>query len=248
MTPTDIILNKATAIPTYYQITRQLQEMIRCGDLIADEMIPSEREFCKALNINRNTVRQAMNSLVSDGLLYKKKGVGTFVAKKNTKMNQPLLELASFTEYVLSQNMTPSSKIIELKITKASPEVSEALSCEAYDNVISLHRLRLADDLPMVIEKSYLDSVLCKRILNTDLNHESLYDTLRNTCGLQLSHCHETIEFAYCDVDSSKHLDITPGAPVFLRTRTTYANTVAVEYVVSQCRVDRFKFNLEVTL
>jgi len=248
LNPTDIVINKSAAIPTYYQIMRQLQDMIQRGTLVADEAIPSERDFCKALNISRNTIRQAIGKLVSDGLLYKKKGIGIFVSQQKAKMNQPLSSLPSFTEYVRSQGMTPVSKVIELGLVTPPLEVSKALDCEAYENVIALHRLRLADGLPMAIEKSYLDSVLCQNILYADFNHDSLYETLRNKCGLQLSHCHESIELGFCDVEAGQHLEIPPGTPVFHRTRTTYTKTGAIEYVVSQCRVDRFKFYLEVSL
>jgi len=246
--PTDIVINKSAAIPTYYQIMRQLQDMIQRGVLVADEAIPSERDFCAALNISRNTVRQAISKLVSDGLLYKKKGIGIFVSQQKAKMNQPLSRLPSFTEYVLSQGMAPVSKVIELGLVTPPLEVSKALECESYENVISLHRLRLAEGLPMAVEKSYLDSVLCQKVLYADFNHDSLYDTLRNKCGLQLTHCHESIELGFCDVETSRHLDIPTGTPVFHRTRTTYTKTGAIEYVISQYRVDRFKFHLEVSL
>jgi len=248
MLASDISVDKNNAVPVYYQIMKQMQDAIARGDLPIGEMIPSEREFCKVLDISRNTIRQAVNILINDGLLYKKKGIGTFVAQQKNKMSQPITTLNSFTEYVESLNMAPSSKVIEMSIVQPPYDVSKALGCELGESVIFIKRLRLADGLPMVVENSYLNSVRCQNVLYADLNKDSLYAILREKCGLKLNYCHETIELGFCTIDAGKLLDIQPGKPVFLRTRTTYTDMGAVEYVSSQSRADRFKFSLEVRL
>jgi len=248
MSPKLIVLDKSKAIPVYYQIVKQLQDLITRKVLLPGDVIPSEREFCRELDISRATIRQAINTLVSDGVLYREKGIGTFVAKPKAKLNQLLSRMTNFTNYVLSQDMTPGSKLIERGITPAPPEVSKAMECELGEAVIKVRRLRLADDLPMVIESSYLNLMSCQAVLFADLEHNSLYDTLRTECGLNLSHCHETIELSFCDMEASEHLLIPVGSPIFLLKRMTFTEAGVVEYVVSQCRPDRYKFIIELGL
>ena len=144
--------------------------------------------------------------------------------------------------------MTPSSMLIEREIVTATPEVSAALVCDLGEAVINLRRLRLADGLPMVIESAYFRLVQCKAVLYADLEHGSLYNTLHTECGLNLSHCSETIELSYCDLETSKYLTIPVGSPIFLLKRITYAEPGAVEYVISQCRTDRYMFAFELRL
>ncbi|MCL2033674.1 MAG: GntR family transcriptional regulator [Oscillospiraceae bacterium] len=248
MLPIPIVLDKSKAIPAYYQITKQLQDLIARGTWLPGDMIPSERDFCRELDINRATIRQAINTLVGDGILYRKKGIGTFVAKPKPKMNQLLSRMTNFTDYVISQGMVPGNIMIEREIVPAPLEVSKALECEMGDAVIKVHRLRLADDLPMVVECAYLNLMKCQAVLQADLVHDSLYNTLREKCGLQLSHCHETIEISLCDLEISKHLGIPVNSPIFLLKRTTFAEAGVVEYVISQSRPDRHKFIIELGL
>ena len=248
MLPKLIALDKSKAIPVYYQIIKQIEDLIARKVLLPDDMIPSERDFCRELNISRATIRQAINRLELDGVLYRKKGIGTFVSKPKPKLSQHLSRMTNFTNYMLSQNMTPSSKLIEREIVAAPLEVSTALKCELGEAVINLRRLRLADDLPMVIENSYLNLVRCKAVLYADLEHGSLYDTLRTECSLNLSHCQETIELSFCDLETSKYLMIPVGSPVFLLKRITFTESGVVEYVISHCRSDRYKFSLELRL
>lgn len=76
------MINKHSPLPIYYQLEQGIKEMIEKGQLQPGEMIPSEREWAEMYEISRMTVRQAINNLVNDGYLVRKRGKGTFVATK----------------------------------------------------------------------------------------------------------------------------------------------------------------------
>lgn len=90
------MLDKQSPIPIYIQIEEQLKQQIQQGDFPVGTAIPSERELTERFDVSRMTVRQAITNLVNDGLLYREKGRGTFVA--SPKVEQPLNGLTSFTE------------------------------------------------------------------------------------------------------------------------------------------------------
>ncbi|MBI3962513.1 MAG: GntR family transcriptional regulator, partial [Deinococcus sp.] len=85
-----------SVIPLYYQLKELLRERIEAGEWEPGNQIPTEEELCERYKVSRITVREAIQGLVSEGLLYRQQGRGTFVAK--AKIQQGLQRLTSFTE------------------------------------------------------------------------------------------------------------------------------------------------------
>ncbi len=69
-------VDKKSPIPVYYQLKNIVLKKIQNGEFSAGSLIPSERDLGESLNISRMTVRQALNQLVSEGVLYREKGKG----------------------------------------------------------------------------------------------------------------------------------------------------------------------------
>lgn len=91
-----IILDHNSPIPLYAQIEDQIREAIKSPEYKNGKMLPSEVDLSKQLGISRSTLRHAINKLVFEGLLVRKKGIDTFVANKavSTKLSNWL----SFTQ------------------------------------------------------------------------------------------------------------------------------------------------------
>ena len=113
------MLDKQSPIPMYVQIEDYLKNQILQGDFVIGVAIPSERELTDTFGVSRMTVRQSITNLVNEGLLYREKGRGTYVA--TPKIEQPLSGLTSFTEDMLSRGMKPSNKLISFE--KMIPEI-----------------------------------------------------------------------------------------------------------------------------
>lgn len=245
MTNRSMSLDKNSVIPIYHQLKTLLKEKIDKGVWVADEMISSERELSEELEISRMTVRHAINELVQEGILYRKRGMGTFVSRP--KIEQRLSKLSNFTTEMELRGLKPSGKIISIKTVPASKLVAEKLNLQEHDSVIELYRLRLADGAPMAIELSFLPYEIAAPLLSESLENKSVYKELQTKCQLNIVSAHQTIEISYpnCSQDAEL-LEIKETTPILLIERLTFTDgQIPIEYVLSQYRGDRYKFYLE---
>lgn len=240
-------INKNSIIPIYYQMIQFIKSQLENHVWNEDDMIPSERELCEKYEISRMTVRQAIESLVHEGILYRKRGIGTFVSQQ--KIDQVLVKPTNFTTDMLNIGMKPSSKILECKVVPAPEDTARLLEIGAGEEIIELYRLRLANDKPMAIEQAYIVFGLAKNILKTNMTNKSLYAMLREECSLDIALAKQTIQIAFSDQEYSGILDVKLDSPVFLMDRVDYlSDKRPIEYVKSYYRADRFKFTVELKL
>src|ERR1700720_4579127 len=147
-------LDKSGFIPLYYQIQRALMEKIHSGELSTGDPLASEEELARIYQVNRMTARQALHGLKTSGFAVSQKGRGTFVTRP--KLEKNIMHLRGFTEDMRDLGMVPSSKLLEQTVVKASTELADNLKVEAGGQVLLLRRLRLADQIPMALEESYI--------------------------------------------------------------------------------------------
>ncbi|ARK32415.1 GntR family transcriptional regulator [Halalkalibacter krulwichiae] len=239
------LIDKDGVIPLYHQLKTLLKGQIEEEVWKVDEMIPSERELSEQFEISRMTVRHAINDLVNEGILYRKRGMGTFVAKP--KINQGLTKLSNFTSDMEQRGLKPGAKVLHVKVIPATKKIAELLQIKENDNVVELFRLRLANDEPMALERSFLPLEKVAPILTGSLENKSLYKELREKCNLNLALAKQSIEISYAtQAEDAKLLDIEINTPVLLIERRTFTDTdMPVEYVQSLYRADRYKFSIE---
>src|ERR1700676_501570 len=140
----DESIDKRSPIPMYYQIMRQLLEKIQGGEFAVDSTLPPERELAETYKVSRMTVRQAIIELVNEGILVRRKGIGTFVAPP--KLEQALSRLTSFTEDMAQRGMKASSRIISFKEIVPDAAIRKTLGLQAEEKAFECVRLRLADE------------------------------------------------------------------------------------------------------
>ncbi|UII55426.1 GntR family transcriptional regulator [Cytobacillus spongiae] len=234
------MIDKNSPIPIYFQLEEHLRAQIENGSLEVDEAIPSERELAETFQISRMTVRQAINNLVTEGLLYRQKGKGTFVNKK--KVEQKLQGLTSFTEDMLERGMKPSSKLISFEIIPADKQVAQALNLNENTPIYEIKRVRLADQLPMALETTFLPANLVKG-LTEDIINQSLYQYIEHHLGLIINEASQEIEASTPKETEMKLLEIESSAPVLFIKRVSYLQDgTPFELVKSSYRADRYKF------
>lgn len=238
------ILNKNIPIPLYYQLKMWLVERIDSGDLKPGDAIPSERELSEQFEISRMTVRQALLELVNEGKLVREKGVGTFVAEP--KIRQGLLKLTSFSEDMESRGMKPGARVIDLSVKKATAVIQNKLEIAPSESVLTLKRLRLADEKPMAIEMAHLPLSRFPGLTRFDFNDGSLYHYLKTHYGVEIAHAVQTIEVAMPSSSDQELLNMPSNVPVLLTERVTMdGNRIPVEFATSIYRGDRYKLYAE---
>lgn len=236
--------NREKKTPLYFQLKEHIKRQIEEKELKPGQCLPSENDLCQEFGISRMTVRQAINELQYEGLLYKIQGKGTFVSKD--KIEQSLISLTSFSNDMRNRGLAPGSKILAFEVISATAKLSEALRINSGDKVIFLKRLRMADNEPMSIESSYLNYYLCSPLLDIPIDNISLYDVLKQELGLKLVKAAQSLEtFLICGWEAGL-LEVPENSLGLFIKRTTYTeDNKPLEYVESIYRGDRYKFYIE---
>lgn len=238
------MLDKQSPIPMYVQIEDYLKNQILQGDFVIGVAIPSERELTDTFGVSRMTVRQSITNLVNEGLLYREKGRGTYVA--TPKIEQPLNGLTSFTEDMLSRGMKPSNKLVSFEKMMPEMDIAHELQLAEDEEVFIVKRIRYADDKPMAIERSYLPVKLVPD-LELDNIEGSLYSFIEKDKRLIISHASQRMEAVLVKKEDAEFLQICMPSAVLMIERISYlTNDVPIEIVRSTYRADRYKFISEI--
>lgn len=195
---------------------------------------PSERELVQRFGVARMTVRQAMDALVSEGLLERMPGRGTFVARPRRRVGR----LTSFTEDMERRGMLAESQTLVARREQAGPGVAKALGITQGDAVIHWKRLRHADGSPMCIEDAYLNEVLLPGFLQSAMP-TSLFDALAAR-GLRPTWAEDAITSDRASAEEAGLLQVATGAPLLLVARRALAGDKPVEVSRAAYRADRF--------
>ncbi|MEN3187736.1 MAG: GntR family transcriptional regulator [Atribacterota bacterium] len=232
-------------VPLYQQLKNILKGQILSGVFKPGDSIPPEAELCRTYGVSRITVRQAVKSLVEEGFLYRKQGKGTFVT--SPKLRRRLPKLYSFSEDIMELGLKPSSKLLEQAIIEADEELVELLRLPPSDHRVNkLVRVRMANDEPILIERTLIPVYLCPDLLKEDLEKGSLYTILREKYGLLLNHAYETYEVGKVRKDEAQSLGCRAGLPAFIIERFTYLKSeILVELTRSVARGDRLRFTVK---
>jgi len=228
-------------LPRYYQLREVLRERILGGQWSADDRLPSERELSEQYGLSRMMVRQSVTELVKEGLLYREQGKGTFVARP--KITQQLLRLTGFTEDIKARSQKPATKVLSAEMWPADPNVAERLRIKEGQLIFRLRRLRLADNEPLAVEMSLVNFIGCEKLLEEDLEQNSLYRLLETKYGLPPSEAEQELEAGLAREEEASLLKIEVGGPVLLTRRVTYTErSLPIEYAKSVYRGDKYKF------
>lgn len=237
-------LNKNHPIPLYYQLVELIRERIQAGELKAGAQLPSERELSEQAGISRMTARQAVTYLVREGVLVVKPGVGTFVAEP--KLAHNALHLLGFTEEIMQRGGAATSRVLEQAIVTPPLQVATGLNLASGETAIKIVRLRLSEEIPLLLETIFIPTTLCPGLEDEDLAAKSLYVLLEQQYGLHLSRTRQTLEVTTANDYESYLFNIELGAPMILLEGVTYLDRDRpVEYFKAIYRGDRFKFELE---
>ena len=232
-------------IPLYEQLLSYLRLMIQIGQLKPGDRLIPENELCTILQVSRTTVRQAMDQLVSDGLIVRYKGRGSFVA--SPKMKRPIHYLYNFTENIRELGATPSSLVLSAQVEIADEALIRQLELPVGQaQVFHLVRIRCANETPVLLEDTYIPYYLCQGIETTDFSHHSLYQTLEETYQLKLYHATETIEAILMGATDADKLQCCAGIPGYRITRCSQLESGhPFEYTSSITNAQRCMFQLE---
>jgi GntR family transcriptional regulator len=235
-------INKQSNTPLYDLIEQNFRDLITSGQLKPGEAVPSEWDLASLYGVSRLTLRHALDNLVRQDWLFRKHGVGTFVA--NPRIARIAPSKLSFTEQMLAIGRVPSSRQISIQIIPSSPEVAQRLKLQENEPVIEITRLRLADNEPILLETAYLSQNLFPGITpQSDFSNVSLYETMSTQYQATVATMDQTLEPVLLSEEDAAQLDTQPGAPALLSETISFtADGTPVEYSWSVTRGDQCKF------
>ena len=232
--------NKA---PLYCKLAEKLEEKIDDGTYKPGDKIPSERELCDLYNVSRMTVRLAIDELERLGKIEKVQGKGTFVLSKS--IVQSLNNVYSFSREMKKQGKISSTRIIVREVIEANSKISKHLGIKEGEKVIYLERLRLAENVAIMVEKTWFPYEKYYFLMNIDFNTKGLYKTLENDYGIVINKATETFKATELNTNETKMLNCHKNQYGLLVKRTSYMNDEIVCFSTIVSKGDIFEFTIQ---
>jgi GntR family transcriptional regulator len=238
-------IDKESPVPYYYQLREIIRKELAEQRWRVGDLLPSERLFSDSFGVSRPTVRDALNSLVTDGLLRREKGVGTFVAEPRFRERWSG-SVVGLSDSLETEGLRLRTEVLNLTVTAPDAQVRAELSMSADEEVIDLRRLRFMGADAVLVTESYLPYALFPGLLDVDFSDKSLYRTLRAMYGTEIVRVKRSLEVQAAGAELAELLAIEIGAPLMYIENTAYtADDRAVEFYVAWRRGDRSRFEFE---
>ncbi|MEA2386389.1 MAG: GntR family transcriptional regulator [Thermoleophilaceae bacterium] len=212
----------------------ELIEALNVGDAI-----PSERQLTTDLGVSRLTVRAALDELVREGYLLRRRGSGTFV---NEPKVQKGMTISSFSEDMRGRGLTPGSRTLEFGTIPAGARLGRILHVSPSEPVFAVKRLRLAEGDPMALELLHVRETLFPGLTAADLEQNSFYDLLVDRYRIAIVGGSQTVEPTVTNEEESQILGVPLHSPALLFERVTRSDRdEIVEFTQSIYRGDRYR-------
>ncbi|OMP80753.1 MULTISPECIES: GntR family transcriptional regulator [unclassified Chitinophaga] len=239
----EISIDHQNPVPLHLQAEQLLRNMIRDPKYAGGQFLPNEVELAKQLAISRSTLRQALNKLVYEGLLVRKKGVGTKVADLE-KISSKAKNWISFTQEMQARGLKVRN--FELHVTWVLPD-NDAVAffgIPANQKILKLERLRGTPEGPFVYFISWFHPGI--GLTGEEDFKRQLYDILDKDYGVVATLSKEEVSARAADKFVAAKLEIDAGSPVLFRRRFVYdKDDLPIEYNVGYYRPDSFVYTVE---
>lgn len=228
--------------PVYLQMREIIRGKIEEGEYPPCTAIPSEAELAECYGINRQTVHNAVDTLVNEGLLRRVPGKGIFVLGK--KVDRDLDELQGFTQTMLDKNVAPSVRVLTKALRRAGELYRDMFGISAEDDVYYIKRLCCADAEPVSLEEIYIPRYLVPKMEGIDLSVFSVYE-IYEFYRIRLERAEQTLELVRLEPSDARLLGIDAQLPVMLFECVTYDDRGRIiEFNRNYVRGDKCNFTV----
>lgn len=232
-------INKQSKLPYYQQLYEILRAKIIQGQWKPGDMIPPESELTETYQVSRNTVRQVLDILVNEGLIYRQRGKGTYIS--HPTLEQTTTRIISFSEDMQQRGFKPGTRVLESKLLPAPKDIAEKLQINEGGELAKIKRLRLADGEAMSMEESFLVHEYCQGVLNHNYAKEPLRIILERDYGIQLVNAKQVIRAIMASENFALELGLSKPEALLSIERVSFSqHAVPVEFLRIFYRSDRY--------
>ena len=231
-------------VPLYQQLKEWIKKEIASGTWKTGEMIPSENELAAAFSISPGTVKKALSELVREGVIARRRGKGSFVARPDFRRS--LFRFFRHGSGAGFEGVLPVSRVLFSGSAKAPAKVATALHLGRSRACIRITRVRSLGGTPIMFEHIYLPHDRFGGIETVDISKELLYPIYESRFGTPIVWAEEFLEPHLASAEVERNLGIRQGSPVIYIERIAYTfGDVPVEFRCSTGRGDRFRYHIE---
>lgn len=235
-------LARAGGVPVYVKIRETLRDEIVRGVLKRGERLPPEHELAGKFSVSRMTVRESIEDLVDEGLLYRRHGVGTFVGFPHLQRDHT--RLTSFFDKAAEEGVDVRAELLGVEVVTSKAIVARALDLPPGSRVIRVRTLRYANNVPITVHEAYLPQKLFAEIVSENLEQEHLW-TLIERFGYKVKRAVQRLEAREADRQLAHLMKIREGAPILYKERTVYAaDGTPVEFTYCYNRGDAYSLTV----
>ncbi len=229
--------------PIYHQLNQRLRGLVRDGGYGPGAKFLTERAVSEQFGVSRVTANKALGSLVAEGLLEFRKGIGTFV--RQSALDTDMRSLVSFTQRARNLGHRPSTRVLRFE-RLAGPEVDggirAALKLDAMAMVYFVERVRLADGARVILERRHVSAKACPG-LTTRMMSGSFYTLLTERFGLRVTGAEQVIRATSLGVSEAGALGVQKGAPALWVHGVGLAGETPLWVEDTFYRGDRYEFH-----
>lgn len=235
-------INHKSQVPLHLQAEELLRDLIKKEEYQNGKLLPNEVELSEHLNISRNTLRQAINKLVFEGLLTRKKRLGTRVSAN--KVISGANNWLSFSQEMKVMGIEVHNFELHISWNKPSKDALTFFKLTSETKVLKMERLRGKKDMPFVYFISEFNPEIS---LNGSENFNTpLYEMLEKEYDIIVETSKEEISAEGAGKLIASKLNIAEGDPILVRKRFVFdVENKPVEYNVGYYRADCFTYTIE---
>jgi len=232
-------------VPLYAQVKERLLARILDGSYPAHAQLPAESELSNIFGVSRITVRQALNDLQKEGVIFKIPGKGTFVSKP--KAFQQLTQLEGFGEAMGRMGYEIYNQVTSHKTIAAPAHVAQRLGLAAGADVAEIKRVRHLNREPVSLEVTYLPADIGERLLREELASRDIFLILENDYGIALGRADLQVDAMLADDTLAHALRVEQGSAVLRIERLTHrADGAPLDFEYLYFRGDAFQYRLQI--
>jgi GntR family transcriptional regulator len=228
-------LDRSSALPLWAQLLADLRRRLAGGEF--SDRFPTDRELVDEYGVSRQTVREAMRQLRDEGAVERQRGRGTRV--RPAEFEQPFGGLGSLFRAVEATGVDQISEVRALERCR-EPAAAAELGLGPRAELIYLERLRLAEGVPLALDRVWLPAERASALLEADFRHTGLYDELSRRCGISIRSGRERIEPVLPGGADARLLGLRARQAAFALERITHEGSGPIEWRRALIRGDRY--------